>query len=105
MLSPTLPDHPLALLKDRLEAGVNATPLCLAVIGWLAGVPTEPSIAEIRRADDGNVLLRLSEEAQAEPLCSFLDFLKEVRVICHTLGLSEAQTARVAAEVRQRLKS
>ena len=48
-------------------------------------------------------MLRLSDEETTEPLCSFFEFLKEVRVICLSFGLSESQTARVAADVRQRL--
>jgi hypothetical protein len=98
-----LAQHPLEILKSRLEAGVKATPLCLAIIGWLADVPTEPFVADIRRSSEGDVLLRLSNEEAAEPLCTFFGFLKQVRVICQSLGLNEAQTARVATEVRQRL--
>ena len=98
-----LAENPLEILKSRLEAGVKATPLCLAIIGWLADVPTEPFVAEIRRSPEGDIVLRLSDEKVSEPLCSFFDFLKQVRVICQSLGLNEAQTARVATEVRQRL--
>lgn len=102
---PTLPlaENPLEILKSRLEAGIKATPLCTAIIGWIADVPTEPSVAEIRRSAEGDVLLRLSDEETLEPLCSFFEFLKEVRVICLSFGLSESQTARVAADVRRRL--
>ena len=98
-----LAENPLEILKTRLEAGVNATPLCVAITGWIADVPTTPSVAEIRRSAEGDILLRLSDEETAEPLCSFFEFLKEVRVICQSFGLSESQTARVAAEVRRRL--
>lgn len=102
---PALPmtQNPLEILKSRLEAGIKATPLCTAIIGWIADVPTEPSVADIRRSAEGDILLRLSEEKTSEPLCSFFEFLKQVRVICQSLGLNEAQTARVATEVRQRL--
>ena len=104
---PALPlaENPLGILETRLEAGVNATPLCIAITGWIADVPTEPSVADIRRSPEGDILLRLSDEETAEPetLCSFFEFLKEVRVICLSFGLSESQTARVAAEVRRRL--
>ena len=96
-------DNPLDILKTRLEAGVNATPLCIAITGWIADVPTTPSVADIHRSAEGDILLRLSDEETAEPLCTFFEFLKEVRVICQSFGLSEAQTARVAIEVRRRL--
>ena len=96
-------ENPLEILKARLEAGVNATPLCVAITGWIADVPTNPSVADIHRSGEGDILLRLSDEDSAEPLCSFFEFLKEVRVICQSFGLSEAQTARVATEVRRRL--
>ena len=98
-----LAENPLEILKNRLEAGVNATPLCIAITGWIADVPTTPSVAEIRRSSDGDVLLRLSDEHMAEPLCSFFDFLKQIRTICQSLGLTEGQTARVATDVRRRL--
>ena len=102
---PALPlaENPLEILKSRLEAGIKATPLCTAIIGWIADVPTEPSVAEIRRSAEGDILLRLSDEETLEPLCTFFDFLKQIRTICQSLGLTEGQTARVAADVRQRL--
>ena len=96
-------ENPFDILKARLERGVNATALCIAITGWIADVPTNPSVADIHRSADGDILLRLSDEASAEPLCSFFEFLKEVRVICQSFGLSESQTARVATEVRRRL--
>ena len=101
----TLPlaENPLEILKTRLEAGVNATPLCVAITGWIADVPTAPSVVEIRRSAEGDIVLRLSDEETLEPLCSFFDFLKQIRTICQSLGLTEGQTARVAADVRQRL--
>ena len=102
---PTLPlaENPLEILKARLERGVNATPLCVAITGWIADVPTSPSVEEICRSAEGDILLRLSDEEAAEPLCSFFDFLKQIRTICQSLGLTEGQTARVATEVRRRL--
>jgi hypothetical protein len=96
-------NNPRELLKARLQAGVKATPLCVAITGWIADVPTNPSVVDIRRSAEGDILLRLSDEDSAEPLCTFFDFLKQVRIICQSFGLNEAQTARVATEVRQRL--
>ena len=98
-----LSENPIDILKARLEAGINATPLCVAITGWIADVPTSPSVTEIRRSAEGDILLRLSDEDSAEPLCTFFEFLKQVRIICQSFGLSEAQTARVATEVRRRL--
>ncbi len=99
----TAANNTLDILKARLEAGINATPLCVAITGWIADVPTNPSVVDIRRSAEGDILLRLSDEDSAEPLCTFFEFLKEVRVICQSFGVTEAQTARVATEVRQRL--
>ena len=93
----------LDFLKSRLAAGIKVTPVCLAVIGWLCETPTDPAIAEIRRTDEGRVWLRLSDETRMEPLCSFLDFLSQVRIIGHSLKLSEPQTQHLIAWTRQRL--
>ncbi|MGI4787703.1 MAG: hypothetical protein ACRYFS_02505 [Janthinobacterium lividum] len=103
MLVDSLTDETLAALKDHLLRGIKATPLCLAVIGWLCATPTEPSIAEVRRNAEGLVWLRLSDETRMEPLCSFLDFLSQVRVICQSLDLTEMQTQQMIAWTRQRL--
>ena len=101
-----MPDHPgaedpRAYLQSRLERGVKASPLCVAVIGWLCGVPTDPFIADIRRAADGQVLLRLSGEPAAAPVCSFLEFLDQIRIIGESLGLPQAQTMQLVAWARE----
>ncbi len=103
MLADPLTDETLDVLRSRLAAGVKATPLCLAVIGWLCGTLTEPSIAEIRRNAEGLVWLRLSNEVRMEPLCSFLDFLSQVRIISASLEMTEAQAQHLVAWTRQRL--
>ncbi len=103
MSADPMTDETLGVLKSRLRGGVKATPLCLAVIGWLCETPTEPAIAEIRRNAEGLVWLRLSDETRMEPLCSFLDFLSQVRIICQSLTLTEAQTQHMIAWTRQRL--
>jgi len=103
MLADPLTDETLSVLKSRLAAGVKATPLCLAVIGWLCETPTEPAIAEIRRNAEGLVWLRLSDETRMEPLCSFLDFLSQVRIISSSLHMTEEQTQHLIAWTRQRL--
>jgi len=92
---------PRAFLQSCLERGVKASPLCIAVIGWLCGVKTNPFIADIRRTSDGQVLLRLSGERSAEPVCSFLEFLDQIRIIGDSLGLPQAQTMQLVAWARQ----
>ncbi len=90
-----------AYLQSCLERGVKASPLCVAVIGWLCGVPTDPFIADIRRSPDGQVLLRLSGERAATPVCSFLEFLDQIRIIGESLGLPQAQTMQLVAWARE----
>ena len=90
-----------AFLQSSLERGVKASPLCVAVIGWLCGVRTDPFIADIQRSPSGQVLLRLSGERSAEPVCSFLEFLDQVRIIGESLGLPQAQTMQLVAWARQ----
>ena len=65
--------------------------------------PTKPSIAEIRRNAEGLIWLRLSNETRMEPLCSFLDFPAQVRIISASLHMTEAQTQRLVAWTRPRL--
>lgn len=94
-------EDPRAFLQSCLERGVKASPLCVAVIGWLCGVRTDPFIADIRRSSDGQVLLRLSGERSAEPVCSFLEFLDQIRIIGESLGLPQAQTMQIVSWARQ----
>lgn len=95
-------DDPRIILKARLLSGVRASDLCLAIMGWLSDTFTEPRVMEARLGD-GQVWLRLSNEQTLEPVCSFLDFLEQVRIICISLHLSEDQSAAVVAYARQRL--
>jgi hypothetical protein len=103
MLADPLTAGTLQVLESRLAAGIKATPLCLAVIGWLCDTPTEPSVAEIRRNAEGLIWLRLSDETRLEPLCSFLDFLSQVRIISSSLHMTEEQTQHLVAWARQQL--
>lgn len=102
-LPETLLAETLNVLKSRLADGVKVTPVCLAVIGWLCETPTDPAVAEIRRTDEGRVWLRLSDESRMEPLCAFLDFLSQIRIIGGSLGLTEPQTQALIAWTRSRL--
>lgn len=94
-------EDPRLLFQAHLQRGVKASPLCVAVIGWLCGVKTNPFIADIRRSTEGQVLVRLSGEKRLEPVCSFLEFLDQIRIICESLHLSQAQTMQIVALARQ----
>ncbi len=96
------PDAPFAVLRSRLQEGVRASDLCVAIIGWLCGHPTDPCVAEARLGG-GQVWLRLSGERRLEPAMSFLEFLDQVRIICTSVGLTEAQSALVVARARHLL--
>ncbi len=93
-----------ALIRSRLRRGARASPLCLAVMGWLSGTPTEPHVADIRRTGEGRLWLRLSDEPELAPLCSFAEFLEQIEVICASVPLDEAQTRRIVESVRVRLR-
>ena len=58
-----------ALMKASLKSGIKTTPLCQAIMGWLCGAVTEPSVAEMRRSADGTVWLRLSDETALVNRC------------------------------------
>jgi hypothetical protein len=104
MPADTQAEGALTLIRERLRGGVRASPLCLAVMGWLSATPTEPYIADIRRTDEGRVWLRLSDEPELAPLCGFTQFLGQIEVICAALPLDEEQTQQVVAAVRARLR-
>ncbi len=93
----------LRTLKDRLTRGVTVTPVCLAILGWLCGTPTDPAVAELQRSAEGRVWLRLTDEARMEPLCSFSEFLAQVRIIAASLSLTDPQTHALEIWTRQRL--
>ncbi|MEO7719224.1 MAG: hypothetical protein ABIY70_23745 [Capsulimonas sp.] len=103
MFVDTAMEEALTLLKTRLAEGVKASPLCLAVIGWLTEVPTIPYIVDIRRSDEGRVWLHLSDEDGLSPLCSFYEFLGQVRIICQVVKMSEEQSAQIVSLARHRL--
>ena len=96
-------EEAISLLKTRLEEGVKASPLCIAVIGWLTEVRTEPYIADIRRSGEGRVWLRMSDEDVLSPLCSFYEFLGQVRIICQVVKMTEEQSAQIVSLARHRL--
>jgi hypothetical protein len=91
------------ILRNRLQSGVSASPLCIAIIGWLSDTPTIPSVSEIQRTADGRIRLRLSGEKNLEPLCTLLEFLDQVRVICDSLQMTEGQCRQMISLARRRL--
>jgi hypothetical protein len=92
-----------ALMKASLQSGVKTTPLCQAIMGWLCGAVTEPSVAQMRRSADGIVWLRLSDEAALAPLCSYREFLDQLRIICASLHMTEEQERQIAGWAQMRL--
>lgn len=96
------PATALAVLRSRLRGGIRVTPLCQAIMGWLCDHPTAPAVAEISHYG-GQVLLRLSDEESLEPLCSLLEFLGQIRVICQSVGMTEEQTRQTVAWAQRRL--
>lgn len=103
MPAPYLSENPLELLRRRLEVGVQATPLCRAVMGWLANVPTDPFVAAIVVRDE-RVALRLSGEPALEPFGSLDDFLTQIAVIGGSLHLNAAQTSFLLTRARDLLE-
>ena len=104
MASPTRPTDPAAPLKAHLQRGLKATPLCLAVIGWLCDIrAASPYLAEVRRTPEGQVALRFSDETRAEPFGPLLEFLGQITIICQSLRLSDTETRALVALARQRL--
>ena len=103
MFVDTALEEAMSLLRTRLSEGLKVSPLCLAVIGWLTEVPTEPYILDIRRSAEGRVWLRLSDEDDLAPLCSFYEFLGQVRIICQAVKMSEEQSSQIVSLTRYRL--
>lgn len=97
------PEASLSLLRFRLRQGLKATPLCIAVIGWLCDAPTDPAVAEIKRSSGGNVLLRLSGEPTMEPLCSCAEFLQQISTVCQSVGMTQGQTRATVAWAEEKL--
>ena len=105
MLITPIAEDPIEKLKTSIfSQAINATPIALAVLGWITDMPvTEPRIEEIHATSDGFVLVRHSDEATAQLLCSLPDFLGQVRQLCEELGLTVEQAEKVETLVRGRL--
>jgi hypothetical protein len=98
------PDAPLSLLRSRLRQGLKATPLCLAIIGWLCDFPTKPSVAEIRRNPDDKVWLRLSNEATLAAFSTVEEFLDQIKIICQSVGMTKGQKQATLTWAKEKLK-
>ena len=101
-----LAEDPIEKLKTSLfTQAISATPIALAVLGWITGrAVTEPSIAELHATSDGFVLVRHSDETTAQPLCSLPDFLGQVRQLCEELDLTAGQAEKIVTLVQKRLE-
>jgi hypothetical protein len=103
MRTSDIPKEPaLATVRARLQQGVRATPLCRAIMGWLCETPTTPSVVDVGLFQ-GDVWLRLSDEAEPEPVGTLLNFLAQVHLIAVSLGMNEEEAQQIVAAARRRL--
>ena len=98
-------EDPIEKLKSHIfTQPINASPIALAVLGWITDTTvTEPRIEELHATSDGFVLVRHSDEATAQMLCSLPDFLAQTRQLCEELDLTPDQAEKVVKIVQQRL--
>ena len=99
-------EDPIEKLKSHIfSQAINATPIALAVLGWIVDMTiTKPSIEELHATSDGFILVRHSDENTVQMLCSRPDFLAQTRQLCVELGLTEEQAEKVVKIVQQRLE-
>ena len=100
-----LAEDPMEKLKSAIfSQAISASPIALAVLGWITGMTvTEPRIEELHATADGFVLVRHSDEMTAQMLCSLPDFLGQVSQLCGELGLTASQAEKILEEVQRRL--
>ncbi len=101
-----LAEDPIEKLKTSVfSQAINATPIALAVLGWVVDMTiTEPRIEELHATSDGFVLVRHSDEHTARMLCSLPDFLVQVSQLCEELGLTADQAEKIVGIVQRRLE-
>ena len=101
-----LAEDPMEKLKSAVfSQAINASPIALAVLGWITDMTvTEPRIEELHATADGFVLVRHSDETMAQMLCSLSDFLGQVRQLCMELGLTAEQVESILKMVQTRLR-
>ena len=100
-----LAEDPNEKLKTCLfTQAISASPVALAVLGWITDMTvTEPRIEELHATSDGFIMVRHSDEVVAEVFGSLPDFLGQVRQLCEEVGLTAGQAEKVTAAVRKRL--
>ena len=105
MTTNALADDPIEKLKAAVfTQAINGNSVALAVLGWITEMPiTESHIEDIHVNSDGFVLVRHSDEAAAQVLCSRQDFLAQVGQLCGELGLTEEQAQTVVTMVQGQL--
>lgn len=93
------------LRTHLMEGTLNATPLCVAVIGWLCDYQsTDPYLVAIHRTSDGQLMGQIGGDGGAnEFLGTETVFLEQIEVVCQALKFSKAQTRRVRDEANRRL--
>lgn len=99
-------EDPIEKLKSHIfTQAINASPIALAVLGWITDMTvTEPRIEELHTTSDGFVLVRHSDETTAQMLCSLPDFLAQTRQLCLELGLTADQAEKVEEIVERRMR-
>lgn len=100
-------EDPIEKLKTAIfSQAINATPIALAVLGWITGMTvTKPRIEELHATSDGLVLVRHSDESTAQLLCSLPDFLGQASQLCEELGLTAGQAESVVDTIQGRLNA
>jgi hypothetical protein len=102
MTDDTANADPRDILRARLQEGVRVSSLSVAVLGWVCDVPTQPSVGEVSLRS-GQVTMRMADEGVFFPFGSLTEFLDQTRIVCGSLGLTDAQTEWVVARARRRL--
>ena len=100
-----LAEDPMEKLKSAVfSQAISASPIALAVLGWITDMTvTEPRIEEIHATADGFVLVRHSDEMTAQILCTLPEFFGQVAQLCGELGLTAEQVEKVLGLVQRRL--
>lgn len=80
------------LRTHLMEGTLSATPLCVAVVGWLCDyAATDPHIVAIHRTSDGQLLGQIAGDGGAnEYLGSETAFLGQIEIVCQALKFSGA---------------
>ena len=105
MTTNPLAENPIEKLKISVfTQAINANSVAVAVLGWITEMTiTEPRIEELHVSSSGFVLMRRSDEATAQTLCSLPDFLVQAWQLCEELGLTADQADQVVGIMERRL--